>query len=88
MSTDIYGHRLGYSFALAEFHYGKHRPGEQASEEDMMFHARFSAPTLRFLCNHEALFQIDLVEGHFNLDYSRASDNATANRCCVVDLFV
>ncbi|KIP08274.1 hypothetical protein PHLGIDRAFT_509076 [Phlebiopsis gigantea 11061_1 CR5-6] len=69
-----------YSFALAEWHFGRHRPDLQASVEDMMFHARFDAPRLDFLCNHEALFKINIADGHFNLDYSSASDESMANR--------
>lgn len=70
----------GYSFALAEWYFGKHRSGGQASAQDMMFHARFEAPRLDFLCNHEALFKINIEEGHFNQDSDGASEESTAER--------
>ncbi|EKM54057.1 uncharacterized protein PHACADRAFT_145658 [Phanerochaete carnosa HHB-10118-sp] len=78
LKPDARQHR--YSFALSEFYYGKHRQGSSASLDDMMFHAVFSSPKLRFICNHEALFRIEVEEGHFNLDYSRASESSTADR--------
>jgi hypothetical protein len=46
----------------------------------MMFHASFNAPKLDFLCNHEAIFDINVKDGHYNLDYTRASDTAIADR--------
>ncbi|EKM54028.1 uncharacterized protein PHACADRAFT_257609 [Phanerochaete carnosa HHB-10118-sp] len=69
-----------YSFALAEYYYGKHRSGAQAAVDDMWFHAKFQAPTLDFLCNHEALVQINIDEGHFNSEHARASDTTAADR--------
>ena len=69
-----------YSFALAEWHFGRHRAEGRSSVEDMMFHARFEAPRLDFLCNHEALLKINIDEGHYNLDYTNASDGSTADR--------
>lgn len=83
---DLVSHPLawlitGYSFALAEYHFGKHRSGTQSSIEDMMFHARFKAPTIDFVCNHVAQLNLHLEEGHYNIDHGRASDLTTANRC-------
>lgn len=45
-----------------------------------MFYARFNVPQLDFVCNHEALLELAVDEGHYNLDYAKASDSATADR--------
>lgn len=47
--------------------------------EDLMFYAQFDAPTIVFLCNHQALVTITVREGHFNQDHLRASDDAIAD---------
>lgn len=67
-----------YSYALAEYYFGKHRPAAQACVADMWFHATFKSPALRFLCDHEALVTLSIEEGHFNVDYLRASDFTAA----------
>ncbi|GJE96749.1 hypothetical protein PsYK624_129550 [Phanerochaete sordida] len=76
-----------YTFALAAWHYGRHRQGYAASVDDMMFYASFQVPELSFICNHEAEFRIRVADesddvepyyGHFNLDSHRASESATA----------
>ncbi len=69
-----------YSFALAEYYYGKHRHGNQADAADMMFHARFGKPTLKFLCNHDAMLELVLEEGHYNIDYLKASELSPGNQ--------
>ena len=71
---------LGYSFALAEYYYGRHRSGAQASAQDMMFQASFKAPKVNFLCNHEAIVEINIDEGHYNVDYACASETAIAEQ--------
>lgn len=67
-----------YAIALAAFHYGRHRQGPTASRNDMMFYASFKPPQLKFICNHEAFFQLEVAEGHFNLDHHRATESTTA----------
>lgn len=52
----------------------------------MWFHARFKAPTLDFLCNHEALVHVNIEEGHLNLEHVRASDETAADRYVTLTL--
>ena len=62
-----------YSFALAEFYYGKHRGRGQAAKADMLFHASFGRPSIDFVCNHDLVLRLSLAEGHYNTDYQKAS---------------
>ncbi|TCD65183.1 hypothetical protein EIP91_003005 [Steccherinum ochraceum] len=62
-----------YSFALAEYYFGKHRAKGHASKADMMFHASFGRPRIEFICNHDAAIHLSLQEGHFNTDFANAS---------------
>lgn len=47
--------------------------------DDLMFYAQFIAPSVIFLCNHQALVTITVREGHFNQDHLRASDATFAD---------
>ncbi|KAJ3554928.1 hypothetical protein NM688_g2854 [Phlebia brevispora] len=62
-----------YSFALAEFYFGRHRGRGQASKSDMLFHASFGKPSVDFICNHDAILRLNLTEGHFNTDYQKVT---------------
>ncbi|KAI0700948.1 hypothetical protein BC835DRAFT_323570 [Cytidiella melzeri] len=64
-----------YAFALARYFYGKHRPGSQPSLQDLMFHASFGKPSLQFICNHEALLHLSIIDGHYNTDFGKALPN-------------
>ncbi|EKM50129.1 uncharacterized protein PHACADRAFT_153519 [Phanerochaete carnosa HHB-10118-sp] len=63
-----------YSFAPAEFYYGKHRRG-QASKADMMFYTSFGKPKLEFICNHDVIIRLTLKEGHYNTEFSKGNAN-------------
>jgi hypothetical protein len=60
-----------YAFALAEFHYGAHRPHTPAIE-DLHFYASFGQPSLEFICNHEAVLHLKLKSGHLGSEYKKA----------------
>ncbi|OBZ68799.1 hypothetical protein A0H81_11368 [Grifola frondosa] len=56
-----------YSFALAEFSYGKlHGPDLPASGVDALFYAKFDKPVLEFICNHDAILRLKIKEGYYN----------------------
>ncbi|KAH9891709.1 hypothetical protein C8Q73DRAFT_782384 [Cubamyces lactineus] len=53
-------------YALAEF--AVLRPGvtsQVPSASNALFHARFKAPTLEFICDHDVLLHLTIDEGHF-----------------------
>ena len=62
-----------YSFALAEFYFGKHRGRGQAAKTDMLFYASFGKPSIDFICNHDAILRVNLAEGHYNTDYLKVT---------------
>ncbi|TCD64013.1 hypothetical protein EIP91_004681 [Steccherinum ochraceum] len=69
-----------YSFALAEYWFGKYRGKGSVSKADMMFRASFSKPRIEFICNHDAIIHLSLNEGHYNSETSRVVDSrVTAN---------
>jgi hypothetical protein len=39
----------------------------------MMFHAKFRRPSLRFVCNHDALIDIFIDNGHYNSDLGKVT---------------
>lgn len=49
-----------------------------------MFYASFEAPTLEFICNHEAKLRITIKNGHYNTDYRRASEARVADKCVLL----
>ncbi|KAI0335832.1 hypothetical protein GY45DRAFT_1239802 [Cubamyces sp. BRFM 1775] len=58
-------------YALAEF--AVLRPGvtsQAPSESNTLFHARFKAPTLEFICDHDVLLHLTIEKGYF-IDSSR-----------------
>ena len=53
-------------YALAGF--AVLRPGvtsQVPSETNALFHARFKAPTLEFICDHDVLLHLTIEEGYF-----------------------
>ena len=66
----------GYSFALAEYYYGKHRNTPAAT--DMMFHASFGKPYIEFICNHDAILHLSLKNGHYNTEFSRGDSRVSS----------
>lgn len=60
-----------YATCLYEF-YG---PGKrhQNARTDLAFFAKFGRPRLEFVCNHEVVLFLELVDGHYNLDYNKST---------------
>lgn len=56
-----------YTRALREFHLLTKRPAKALSEEELLFHAVFGKPTIKFICNHEAVLFFKIERGHLNL---------------------
>ena len=56
---------------MAEYFFGKHRPGSGAAIQDLMFHAKFGKPSLEFVCSHEALLHIVIKGGHYNTEFGK-----------------
>ncbi|KAI0356431.1 hypothetical protein OH77DRAFT_1400405 [Trametes cingulata] len=66
-------------YALAEF--AVQRPGitsQEPSEANSLFHATFDAPELKLICDHDALFCINVERGHVVLDGSRPGKSQAA----------
>lgn len=60
---------------LFEF-YGPGKHGRyQPSREDLLFYTSFGAPRVEFVCNHEVILFLELLEGHFNFEPSKRSTN-------------
>lgn len=57
-----------YDTALAEFDY--HAGKNARSEGDLLFSASFGAPTLGFICNHDALLDITITVGKYHPDHN------------------
>ncbi|KAI8986088.1 hypothetical protein BD414DRAFT_416881 [Trametes punicea] len=61
-------------YALAGFTIQKPGVSSQIpSESNSLFHARFKAPTLKFICDHDVLLRLTLEKGHFVADGSRGT---------------
>ena len=60
-----------YTRALAQYHYfGKRAPKAQSlTVDDFHFYATFGKPSLKFICNHDAVISFTIEKGHANLDY-------------------
>jgi len=57
-----------YSTCLWEWYGpGKHAR-HQPSKADLAFYAKFGAPRIEFVCNHEVILFFELKEGHYTLD--------------------
>jgi hypothetical protein len=60
-----------YGMCLREYFHGFPSNKRHASKEDHAFYAKFGAPELRFICNHDAVLIFTIEEGHFNLNPNR-----------------
>ena len=60
---------IEYSYVLAE--YTKKKSGTS----DVIFSAKFNAPELEFICDHDALIHLTLTEGFVLIDNTEASQN-------------
>jgi hypothetical protein len=49
--------------------HGRYKP----SKEDLHLYVRFGAPRIEFVCNHEVVLFLELLEGHFNLEPTKSS---------------
>ncbi|KAI5120808.1 hypothetical protein M0805_003206 [Coniferiporia weirii] len=61
-----------YSTCLYEFYGPGRHSRHQPSSRDLAFFARFGRPRLEFVCNHEVVLFLDIKNGHFNLDTTKA----------------
>ena len=57
-----------YSFALAQFSFGKLRSRGAISPADFQFFASFGAPELEFACNHDVILHLRITDGHYRSD--------------------
>lgn len=73
---------------MAEYYYGKHRAGGQASKADMMFYASFDRPRIEFICNHDAIIHLTLKEGHYNTDFAKVVDSRVSAAQYVTTPFI
>jgi len=71
------GHR--FSFALAQFYYGKLRSKGIPSKDDFSFFIDLAQPTLEFACNHDVILHLRVNQGHYRLDIDGTS--GTTIRC-------
>ncbi|KAJ3522697.1 hypothetical protein NM688_g8838 [Phlebia brevispora] len=63
-----------YTRALAQYHFfGKRSVRTINSTDDLLFHAAFGKPELKFICNHEAVLYLTIERGQLNLDYGKAT---------------
>ncbi|KAJ6457917.1 hypothetical protein C8R45DRAFT_560881 [Mycena sanguinolenta] len=59
-----------YTRSLAEFHFVGLAPTRGSiAVENLFFHGVFGQPRLEFICNHEAVLYLTLLEGQFNKVY-------------------
>ncbi|KAF7351634.1 hypothetical protein MSAN_01596000 [Mycena sanguinolenta] len=67
-SSDYQKHK--YTRSLAEFHFAGLAPTRGSiAVENLFFNGVFGQPRLEFICNHEAVLYLTLLEGHFNKIY-------------------
>lgn len=64
-----------YGTALSEFYFGKHNRFHP-SKDDYSFYASFGCPRVEFVCNHEAILYLELRNGHYNVDLTKATSRA------------
>ncbi|OCH90224.1 hypothetical protein OBBRIDRAFT_731201 [Obba rivulosa] len=69
-NSQRHGEQYRYSYALAQFDYGKFR-GKFIEHDEMMFHAKFDKPQLDFICNHDVILRLKITEGHYYEDHSK-----------------
>jgi hypothetical protein len=56
-----------YTRSLAQWHYAGEQPVRgPIRKEDLLFSGSFGQPKLQFVCNHEVILHLHLLEGHLN----------------------
>ena len=58
---------IEYATCPAEF-YGPGRHRHQRSTTDLTFFSKFGQPRVEFICNHELILKLNIIEGHYNLE--------------------
>lgn len=57
-----------YTFALAQYSAGKGQIKNKRA-----FSAKFAAPTLEFICNHDVILSLTITEGYLDLPQGKSS---------------
>ena len=58
---------IEYATCLAEF-YGPGKHHQNRCTTDLAFFAKFGKPRVEFICNHELILKLNIIEGHYNLE--------------------
>ncbi|EKM54019.1 uncharacterized protein PHACADRAFT_185015 [Phanerochaete carnosa HHB-10118-sp] len=66
-------------YLLAEYHYNEGSLKTRAAVEDLSFYAKFTAPTIDWMCNHEAVLIFKIEEGHCYQHRPQASLSVVAD---------
>lgn len=61
-----------YTRAIGEYHYLPKKAQKGLHNEELFFFAKFAAPKLEFICNHEAVLHLTIESGHLNLAHKDA----------------
>ena len=62
-----------YGTCLYE-HYGAGKHARyNPSKNDLSFYARFNAPRLQFVCNHEVVLHLTVKDGHLNSEFAKST---------------
>ena len=62
-------HKSKYTRALAEYHYIREGVIEYPLTSDLLFHASFLTPHLKFVCNHDAILFLTIKTGHMYVNH-------------------
>ena len=60
-----------YATCLAEFYGPAKHARQDVPRLELPFFAKFGCPRVEFVCNHEIVLFLNILEGHFNLDFNK-----------------